>query len=371
MKSFKRLLKNFKRIFLKTVRFIKGNLIIKPYQWQLLRYYYRRNTDKLIVFLTPGHDIVCGGVISISSIYSETLKLWHIHKADAIMCTVPGDPVLLRYTKFENKNYIYRFSQFLSYFNNLKGLMIHVPEYAVAQFLNNLSIYERDRLSRIEKIHINIMIQNIDLMPPVEYIERLKKIGMVTCTTAHEQYSTIELRKQLGVPLHYLFTYGSPEQYHRKKYHEKENLMIVSPDEHPEKSKILDLIACRHPDLKIQVIKGITYEEYKKTISNAKWALTFGEGLDGYFSETIFSGGISFAVYNNRFFTDDFKSLKTVYKDFTTLAENICFDIHELDDNEKYTVYQNKQFEILNRIVISGNYKEKIKLFYNAEYTYP
>lgn len=371
MKSLKRLKKNIKRIFHKLANFVKRISIVKPFQEILLRRHYSRDVDSLIVFLTPGHDIVCGGIISIASIYAETLKLRYLHKSDVIMCTVPGDPPLLKYTRFRNQNYIYRFSQVLQYFKKIKSLMIHIPEYAVLQFIDNISTRDRNILFDIEKVHLNIMIQNIDLVPTVEHIEQLKKIGLVTCTTAHKQYSTIELRNQLGIPLHYLFTYGSPEQYQRKKYHEKDNLMIVSPDKHPEKAKILNLIASKCPNLKIQVIEGITYEEYKEIISKAKWALTFGEGLDGYFSETIFSGGIGFAVYNGRFFTENFKSLKTVYKDYATLAENICSDIWELDNNTEYAIYQNKQFEILNDIVISGNYKEKIRLFYKGEYTYP
>ena len=58
--------------------------------------------------------------------------------------------------------------------------------------------------------------------------------------------------------------------------------MIVSPDFHTKKAEILRLIAGHFPQLQIQIIKNLTYEEYKKVISRAKWAITFG-GLDGYF----------------------------------------------------------------------------------------
>jgi hypothetical protein len=60
----------------------------------------------------------------------------------------------------------------------------------------------------------------------------------------------------------------------------------------------------------------MTYQEYKATISKAKWALTFGEGLDGYFVEPIFSGDSSFSVYNPSFFIEDSWSLRTVYRDY-------------------------------------------------------
>jgi len=53
--------------------------------------------------------------------------------------------------------------------------------------------------------------------------------------------------------------------------------------------------------LSVQIIRNLTYDQYKSLVSRAKWALTFGEGLDGYFIEPVFSGAIAFAVYNEQF----------------------------------------------------------------------
>ncbi len=343
---------------------------IKRSQDRLLRESYSPGARKLIVFLTPGGDGISGGILSLSSIYEETAKLGYIHGAEVIMCTIPGDALLLRYTKFKNQNRIYGFSQVLSYFPNLQSLMIHVPEYCVSQFLSNLSSRDCRKLIETKDVHINIVIQNIELLSPVEYVEQLKKLARVTCTTAHQRYSALGTRETLGVPLHKLSVYVSPEQYSRKQYAEKEELMVVSPDSHPRKREVLDSIARRFPQLRIQIIKNLTYEEYKKTISQAKWALTFGEGLDGYFVETVFSGGISFAVYNSAFFTEDFRSLQTVYDDYAVLMERICSDMESLDNDVAYTRYHDEQYSLCCKYYRYEEYIKNLESFYRGEYTY-
>jgi hypothetical protein len=214
------------------------------------------------------------------------------------------------------------------------------------------------------------MIQNIEVLSPMEEIERLKRLGKVTCTTAHEKYSTLELRKKLGCPLHKLSTYVSPEKYNKRRYVEKEDLMIVSHDEHSRKAEVLGLIAKCLPHLKIQIIKNLTYEEYKKVISRAKWALTFGEGLDNYFIETIFSGGISFSVYNSAFFTEDFKFLRTVYDNYDVLIKKICSDIKDLDNETAYANYQKEQYDLCSAHYKYEEYIKNLELFYEGKYTY-
>jgi len=368
------ILKSLLGLVFKYLRPLKRNYIkefkVKRLQKQMLEENYSCDVEKLIVFLTPGNDIVCGGILSIFSIYQETIKLKHIHAAEVIMCTIPGDRPLLRYTKFENQNYIYMLSQVLSYFQNLEKLMIHIPEYSIAQFLKNILNKKLSRLSKIKDLHFNILLQNIELLSNKEDIEELKKFGKVTCTTAHEQYSTSKIRRKLGIPLHKLSVYISPEHYNRKRYTEKEELIVVSPDYHPQKSEVLNLIREQLPQLKIQIIKNLVYEEYKKLISRAKWALTFGEGLDGYFVETIFSGGISFAVYNTDFFTEDFKPLRTVYSNYDELIERICLDLKDLDREKEYTQYQNEQYEICKKYYDYKRYIKNLELFYRGKYTY-
>ena len=343
----------------------------KKLQNKLLHDGYSTEIQKMIIFFTPGNDTVNGGILSITSIYSETKKINNIHGSEVIMCTVPGEHLLLKYTNFENQNFIYTFSEVLSYFQNLQELMIHIPEYAVEKFLKNCSNYDKLRLNEIKSVHINIMLQNIDLLPNEIYIKKLGKLGNLTCTTAHERYSNSEIREKVGCPLHKLSVYISPEQYNEKTYVEKENLMIVSPDRHPKKSAILDLIARQFPQLKVQIINNLTYKQYKNVISKAKWALTFGEGLDGYFIETIFSGGVAFSVYNERFFSDDFRSLRTIYPDYDVFTDKICSDIKDLDNEIRFMNYHKIQNDLCCRYYDYNNYINNLALFYKEEYTIP
>jgi hypothetical protein len=335
-------------------------------QRRILNTHYPKKVSKLIVFLTQGKDIVSGGILSITSIYEESIKLKETHKAEVIMCTSPGEPPLLKYTKFENNNYVFGLSQVLSYFTNLEDLMVHIPETYVGTFLENIP----KKLFKIRKRHFNIMNQNGEYFPSTSSIERLKKLGKVTCTACYEQDATVDIRNKLGFPIHKLLYYVSPEQYSRKKYNEKKDLIMISPDPHPKKKEVLLVIAKRFPQLKIQIVQDLSYQDYKSLASRAKWSLTFGEGLDGYFAETIFSGGIGFSVYNPIFFTDDFKHLRTVYENYDVLLERICLDMRQLDKENDYSSYQEEQFNICSRHFSYGQYVENLKLFYKEEYTY-
>jgi hypothetical protein len=344
---------------------------IRLVQNKLLKQNFDPAVDKLIVFLTPGIDIVNGGILSISSIYEETKKLKQLHGADVVLCTIPGEPLLLRYTGFKNKNYIYRFSQVLRYFGNLESILIHVPEYSSHMFFSNLTYFDHRRLSKIGKVHINIMLQNILLLSPLnlQAIDRLRQLGRMSCTTAYDQDCTPEMRNKLGFPIHKFSWYLSPEKYSRRRYLEKENLMIVSPDPHPMRQKMLDLIATRFPRLRIQTIRNLHYEDYKELISRAKWSLTFSSGLDGYFVETIFSGGIGFAVYDPVFFTEDFRCLRTVYESYDSLCQKMLEDIKNLDNEVDFENYQQTEFDLCSKHFNYEEYVDNIRLFCTGRYT--
>lgn len=345
---------------------------IKKNQRLLLKKKFEKSTENLIIFLTSGYDMVNGGILSINSIYDETEKLKEFHQSKVVLCSVPGEPLLLRYTKFKNQNWIYNFSDVLSYFKNLKKLTIHVPEYACGLLLNNIKDNEYLILGEIEDLQINIMIQNIEVA--LDYFEDIKKVkkrfNKVTGTTAHENYTDLETRKKLDIPLHKLSTYVSPEQYNYKDYKEKEDIIIISHDEHPRKVEVLRLLNKEFPKLKIQIIKNMTYDEFKTMISKAKWALTFGEGLDGYFVETIFSGGVSFSVYNPRFFTKDFESLETLYSNYDELIQKMPLDLKRLDNENNFNTYQKKEYKLCTKYYDHNEYLKNLRLFYEGDYTY-
>jgi hypothetical protein len=158
------------------------------------------------------------------------------------------------------------------------------------------------------------------------------------------------------------------QDYVRPSYQEKSNLIIASDDAHPRKEEILHELRSAIPGMEVRLVKNMHYSDYRKLAASAKWALTFGEGLDGYFLETVFSGGVCFAVYNPEFFTEDFKGLRTVYDSWDSLRSRICEDIRELDDPGQYVSYNRELYEICNTYYNPQTYRKGIQEFYDTEW---
>ena len=147
--------------------------------------------------------------------------------------------------------------------------------------------------------------------------------------------------------------------------------MMVSPDAHPVKEQVLRKIAGALPGLRLQVIQDLTYEEYRRLISRAKWSLTFGEGLDGYFAEAGFSGSIPFAVFNPRFFTAAFADLETVYPSWPVLVDRIADDLRRLNEPAAYARCWRQVHDVLSDHLKTDRFRENLRLFYRGEYTLP
>lgn len=328
------------------------------------------NTKRLIVFLSPGHEFRAGGVMAIALMYQESLTLRDLHEARVVMCTVPGDPPLLRYSWFENSRYMLDLDSVLKRCGALDYLLLHIPDYEVNQVSEWLTSASQTLLLNIRELHLNVMIFNIDLMKG-QNVAGLTRFGKVTCTTAHEAYSNPATRATIGVPLHRLVICTGAEFYSLSEYKDKESVLIVSPDAHPLRELVLNKIAEVLPGLKIQIIQDLSYEDYKRLIRRAKWSLTFGEGLDGYFSEPVFSGTISFAVFNPRFFTPAFSELETVYPSWADLADRIADDLQRLDEPEIYNRCWRQAYDLLSDHLNTDHFRENLRMFYRGEYTLP
>ena len=327
-------------------------------------------TKRLVVFLTPGFDLRAGGVMAIASFYRESIALRRIHKAKVVLCTLPGDSPFLKYSWFENHNYILDLETVLKGCPQLDYLLIHIPAYTVDRMLDWLATVSSTLLSNVREVHLNILLMNIDNIQG-KNVAGLKRFGRVTCITAHEAYTNSATRKAMGVPLHRLSVGVGPECYPLSGYQEKEPLLIVSPDGHPLKEKVLHKIAQAYPDLTIKIIENLSYADYTSLIRCAKWSLTFGEGLDGYFAEPIFSGGNSFAVFNDRYFTPAFSNLENVYPSWEILMEKITEDIRRLDEPLAYKRCWQQAYDLLCSLYSTERFRENLRMFYRGEYTFP
>ena len=134
---------------------------------------------------------------------------------------------------------------------------------------------------------------------------------------------------------------------------------------------LIDTIKKGLPSLELITVENMPYESYRSLIAKAKWSLTFGEGLDGYFAEMAWTGGIPFAVYNDRFFMPQFNELPTVYSTWDELQTWIVGDILKLDHEEVYDAAGEPIRKVLNELYNCEKYRENIRLFYHEQYSFP
>lgn len=351
-------------------------IIIRKQQNVLLKKQYSKDIQKLIVFIvdgaqwSTGEDTINGGILSIASIYEETVKLKSIHKSEVIMVTDVECHLLQKHTQFPNTINVYRFAQ-LTHFTSVKSVLVHVPEYRMNMMLASDLRQMFSYLSK-NQIHFNVLNQRFDLMPSPDLIESLMAQNfIVTQTTAHEQYSTQEMRDKYQIPVHKLSVYATPERYSFKKFDEKENLILISPDKGRLKDEILNKLQLELPDYRVQIIQGFTYTKYLKSIEKAKFIITFGEGLDFYFIESVFSGGVAFAEFNTDFFTSNFKFIEGVFESYEEMFEQIVNKINSIDSLDSYSKINEQQFAACNMIYDKKFYRENLVNFYNKKYLFP
>jgi len=345
-------------------------------QTRLLARMYDRHARKLILVFVPGgfkpgEGGVTGGILALVALCDNTDNLRTIHDAQVAMCSWPGGYPLLKFEWFDNDRMIFQLPQLRRFFPHVDEMILHLPEYISCEFLDVLDPRDLAWLRQLSTLQINIMNMNIKMMPAPEKLTPLARLATkLTISTAHKKYCSLSERQRLGFPLHHMLTPCSEVTYKFRDYAAKENLLIYSPDAHPLKERVLQKL--QHlPGIRYVEIQNMTYEQYKEIISRAKWAITFGEGLDGYFLEPIFSGAISFATYNTDFFTPDFQMLDTVYPTYEIMADRLVADLLRLDDPDVYKEYQQKQFRICRSHYDHDTYLQNLKRFYQGNYSFP
>lgn len=344
---------------------------VKKTQDEQIAKEYDSSIEKLIVFLVPEEDVISGGVMSINSIAKVSKDLKEIHHSEVIICTMPNPRTFLKYSKFKADFNIYRFDQLLNYFKRLNNLIIHIPEIYVRPFLAFLSPNQQNWLKNIQYVQINVLNQNIEFMPRPRYVNYLKELSnKVTMTCAHKKYCVSQMRTSYDIDVH-LFSTSNFTKYQYRKYVEKDDLLVYSPDFHPMKEHILTKLRNDFPDLELLEIRNMSYREYLDTIARAKWAITFGEGLDGYFSESIRSGAMAFSVRNMNFFDDSYDSVPNVFDDYSQMQEKISEFMREYSDSCKFDRLVRKCIEIDAKLYNDVEYVENIRQYYIGNYTFP
>ena len=333
-----------------------------------------KNTKKLILFLIPSPDsaMINGGIMSIFSLCEESRRI-----NDDALCII-STPPHCKYTYAKNDNFlnnenIYRFSQIIDNANNLDDMILHIPEYSAGNFYNTLSEKDIEFLKSIKNLHINIMNQNIELMPEPEKLKDLYKLtNNITQTIAHDRYATQEVCDKWQIPTHLFSVNIDMSKYKAYSFDEKEKIIVLSPDWNEHKERIIEKLEKELPDWKLITVNNMTFTEYMDLISRAFFTITFGEGMDGYFTQPQYVNSMGFAVYNDDFFpSNKWQNLKNIYLSYDEMYENIVSDIKRYSRNKKeYVEIVTKLFNTHSDMYQSSRFKDNLKNFYLKKYDY-
>lgn len=320
------------------------------------------SSKRFVIFLVPGQNIVNGGIISICSIASATKNLLAKHGVSVAVCTGYGEPRMSRFTKFENDIDIVAFSDLLPLFPNGADVLVHVPEIFAQRFVADCLFVFQARSDLIWRF--NILLQNIDLIPPKESVDLLREVGPTTATINHR--ASAEIARRLDCPIHYLSWGLCAEDFERVRYSKKKKLVVISPDPHSAKSEIVRQISETLPDHKLVEIRNMTYEKYKSIVRRAKFTFTFGEGLDGYFVESIFSGGVAMAIFSERFFTNEYRNLEGVFADSNDAILHVGDFLKKINNEREHQRVSDTQYAMVARTFVREKHLKYISTYYDT-----
>jgi hypothetical protein len=340
----------------------KNKLVRKIRQTVLFLPYFFSSKDKIVLFVIPFGDKVNGGIMSIDNIYNHSKNI--LEKSHLVlMTTLVNTNNFLKFTKFKSTSFIFYFSIIKTYikFKKPSKVIIHVPEYYFEQFMENVFF-------EIKNITVNILNQKHDEMPKPEILHKYvsKYGGIFTMTTAHRSYSTDEFLKVYNIPYFHLSVDLSRKNYVKIDFENKKDQILFSPDYHPLKNVIINNLMEKLPQFKFITINKLTFEEYKQLIAESKFQITFGEGLDGYFIEPYFSKSIGFSVYNDLFFTDNYKKLSTVYNSYEELNIKIVEYILKLSNSKiDYEEVSKQGFDVCYEDYNENKFMGKLLNYYS------
>lgn len=329
------------------------------------------NANSVIVFLVPRKAQVNGGIMSIFSLCRRSRELTD---SFCMLVTFPGNQTHAENTHFENSEKVYRWSQFIDHAKAVEKLILQIPEFYVEDFYAELPDADKQFLQSIPSLHINILNQNILLMPKPEAVQNLiaKLTTNVSQTTAHSRYATQEVCDTWRIPTHLLSVQLDHPAYKYRTFDMKEKIIALSPDTNEFRSAIVSSLEEGLPDFEIITIHGLTFGEYMDFISRAFCTITFGEGMDAYFLQPPSVGSVAFAVYNADFFPDkSWADLDNIYSDYEQMGKCLVDDINKLlGDRAGYERMITETIEKASRVYSQEGHKDNMERFYQGDYDF-
>jgi len=294
-------------------------------------------SEKIIAILVPEGNFMSGGIYSMFSIAAQLRKLKNIHGFDVIVVSRPNIPNLtyFRNTHFRNYENVYRFDQ-LRNCDAVREICLYIPEYVADTFVADLAPHQLTWLKSRESVHINILNQNIKLMPEPKSLERLKTLtNSISVSVAHHAYFNQDMTNKYGFPTILLPAYTDLSSYPKSGFLEKHKLIIYSPDDAPHKAQCLKILRANLPEFELREIKNITFDTFMDLATRCMFSVSFGEGFDGYVAQPTLQGGIGMTVYNDDFFpSPDYQSFENFFVSDEDMLNNICAVIAHLSNTK-------------------------------------
>ena len=341
-----------------------------------------KNANKIVVFVVVDVHKMCGGQMSLFSLCEHSKKILE-PEIPVLITTIPGKYTYAHNDYFENDLNICRWEQIIDVIKNKEQVILHIPEVNIMNpfdgsetFYNRLTEQDKNVLRSIPDLQINIVNQQIELMPDVKIINNLRNLtSNITQTTAHDRYSTQEICNKFGIPLHKFSVNLDLLRYDYLSSASKEKKIIISPDRplyfNVEKF-VNNILRKRLPDYQIIYFYRMSFTQCMELTAKSFMTISFGEGMDGYLIHPLFVNSLGAAVYNEKFFPDkSWLKYRNIYESYEDLCEKIVDDIRYFEENpdEYYSLIQ-KQKEQIMKIYNIEEYKDNIKRFYLRQYDY-
>jgi hypothetical protein len=321
--------------------------------------------ENLIVIVIPEHNAMSGGIYSMFSIAFHARRNRSLHGYEVVVMTRPNkqNETYIRNSSFTNTETVYRFDQILT-FRNVRNLQLHIPEYTTNDFYENLSVDLINYLNNLENVHINILNQNIRLMPePDKYKDLYLISDTMGQSVSHHSFFNKKIADYYKLPTLLLPAYTDLSQYDAVDFDKKEKIIIYSDDEAPYKKSVLEQLK-KLDDYELIKIKDMTFDKYMELASVCLFSVSFGEGFDGYVSQPIYQGGIGIALYNDEFFPDStYKEFPNFFKSENEMKDGINILIKNLESNPE--IYKSLNKKLLKKWELLYQKKDYIERIVN------
>jgi hypothetical protein len=182
-------------------------------------------------------------------------------------------------------------------------------------------------------------------MPESPAFRELRRVAdNLTQSVAHHAYFGQEFADRYGLPSLLLPAYTDLSEYEKVAAPQKDMLIIYSPDFAVHREGCLAEMKAGLPGYKFVEITGMSFDHYMDLASRCRYAVSFGEGFDGYVAQPIYQGGIGLTLFNEEFFPSaSFRRFPNFFADPSTMGREAVELIGRLDGSEEEYVALNRR----------------------------